>query len=89
MNDALNDIEISYSTTAYVRATAKQLDVITENVNYWASGDENICTTTEAVHNAIEIDNTIQIEDLEVKWWLKSVLSSTRDAGIGDIVFHK
>ncbi|MCK5601328.1 hypothetical protein KAR91_05660 [Candidatus Pacearchaeota archaeon] len=89
MSDALNDIEISYSTTAYVQTTAKQLDVITENVNCWASGDENICTTVEAIHNAVEIDDTIQIKDIDIKWWLKSVLNSTTNAGISDIIFHK
>lgn len=82
-------MEIKFSTTVYIQATASQMDMVFDTINTWANGNENLCTTIEDIEDATASED-VNAASLFLSSVLEAINRKIANGGsVGDVVFHK
>ena len=82
-------MKITFSSTAYVQATASELDMLNREINHWADGNENVCTSVEELENTAECDDiSSDLRDF-INVTMSWIAKKSNGGSIGDVIFHK
>lgn len=78
--------QIEWSTiveVAYIQVSARLLDIISNDFNHWASGEDNVCICTDVFLEQAKEQNTIEFDEL-----IEDIKDVIQDKQINDLIFN-